>query len=45
VIRNGKDKLIHSEDLLVGDILHFYQGDLIPCDGILTNVLNNIKVS
>lgn len=47
VIRNGKNALIDSRAILVGDILIFRQGDLIQCDGILTKQYDSdsIKIS
>lgn len=37
VIRNGKERLINTEDLVPGDIVRLREGDMIPADGqILT---------
>ena len=43
VTRNGERQLICIYDLMVGDILHLFTGDIIPVDGILVQG-NKIKM-
>lgn len=45
VIRDGKEIEIHSEDILVGDILVIKPGYSIPVDGILVEGVANIDES
>ena len=43
IIRNGKIKLYHSKDILVGDLILISYGDIIPADLLLIEG-NGIKV-
>ena len=43
VIRNGRRYLVDAKDIVVGDIIEFEAGDLIPADARLLEV-NNLKV-
>ena len=43
VIRNGRRYIIDAKDVVVGDIIEFEAGDLIPADARLLKV-NNLKV-
>ena len=43
VIRNGNVKELHSDDLLVGDLIKIYNGDILPADILLIEG-NNIKI-
>ena len=43
VIRNGRRYLIDAKDVVVGDIIEFEAGDLVPADARLLKV-NNLKV-
>ena len=38
VLRDGKVQIIHSEDLVVGDVVLLEAGDAVPADGRLTAV-------
>ncbi len=35
VIRNGADKTIPTEDVVVGDVVELYDGDVVPADGVV----------
>ena len=43
VIRNGNINELHSDDLLVGDLIKIYSGDILPADILLIEG-NNIKI-
>ena len=43
VIRNGNLKELHSDDLLVGDLINIYSGDILPADILLIEG-NNLKI-
>lgn len=34
-LRDGKECLISTYDIMVGDVLHIEQGDIVQADGIL----------
>jgi Ca2+-transporting ATPase len=34
VVRDGREQLIHVHDVVVGDIVLFERGEIIPCDGV-----------
>ncbi|HEY0611839.1 MAG TPA: cation-translocating P-type ATPase [Chitinophaga sp.] len=44
VIRNGKERLINTEDLVPGDIVVLREGDLIPADGLIITA-NDLSVN
>ena len=43
VIRKGNTQELHSDDLLVGDLIKIYSGDILPADILLIEG-NNIKI-
>ena len=43
VIRNGNIQELHSDDLLVGDLIKIYSGDILPADILLTEG-NNLQI-
>ena len=43
VIRNGNINELHSDDLLVGDLIKIYSGDILPADILLIEG-NNMKI-
>ena len=43
VIRNGVNQELHSDDLLVGDLIKIYNGDILPADILLIKG-NSIKI-
>ena len=43
VIRNGSIQELHSDDLLVGDLIKIYSGEILPADILLIEG-NNLKI-
>ena len=41
VLRNGKPLTIISRDLLVGDLILFEQGDVVPCDCLIMKAMKD----